>query len=130
MFPMQENGEYYPDFLSYDCFHPARPAHQMFAMYLWDAMVRRPFRPTDRTTDQLTHIFFNISKRYYYADVMDDCTINSQLTPVGEKTYWEVADPNHTVITCPREVRRLQLYASGLIPNSTFCRERHIFTQT
>ncbi|ELU12863.1 hypothetical protein CAPTEDRAFT_198659 [Capitella teleta] len=61
--PKDENGEYYPDFLSYDCFHPARPAHQMFAMYLWDAM----------------------------------------LTPVGEKTYWEEADPNHTVITCPRE---------------------------
>ncbi|ELU12865.1 hypothetical protein CAPTEDRAFT_198661 [Capitella teleta] len=61
--PKDENGEFYPDFLSYDCFHPARPAHQMFAMYLWDAM----------------------------------------LTPVGEKTYWEEADPNHTVITCPRE---------------------------
>jgi phospholipase B1 len=37
--PKDENGEYYKDFLSYDCFHPSRPAHQMFALYMWDTML-------------------------------------------------------------------------------------------
>jgi phospholipase B1 len=37
--PVDGNGDYYKDFLSYDCFHPSRPAHQLFAMYLWDAML-------------------------------------------------------------------------------------------
>jgi phospholipase B1 len=37
--PKDENGEYYKDFVSYDCFHPSRPAHQMFTIYMWDAML-------------------------------------------------------------------------------------------
>lgn len=45
--PMDENGDFYQDFLSKDCFHPSRIAHQSFAVFLWNTMLievgKKPF---------------------------------------------------------------------------------------
>ncbi|ELT96572.1 hypothetical protein CAPTEDRAFT_188389 [Capitella teleta] len=37
--PKDSEGEYIPEFLSYDCFHPGRAAHQSFAYWLWENLL-------------------------------------------------------------------------------------------
>jgi phospholipase B1 len=122
--PLDANGDYLQGFLSPDCFHPNRIAHQAFASWLWNTMLtplgKKPFKyDTDGlliNTMKLTCP--TVDHPFIFTDQNSGLTTVEQTTTVATTTT-TTPTTTTTISTTSTSISTTQITTPTPTPTST-----------